>query len=295
MDEIEQQLRAWGDATMAEVRVSPEPAAVSPQELRRRGRTPLRLLWAAGLGTVSLCLILAVAALLGQGERTPIDASETADSSPVAKTTPTDRGGVSRLEPLVGVRVVMGLVVIEMACFDEVGGAAHLVESQIDTSDLWARGPAVGECLREVATGLDAGPDVVDAERQQRFSLINGSYREVDYCDSGAQRCSPVPPQPVPVDCSLVSLQDAAARQFGGIYPVTVLRCDGRWAAIDMGTCERAGAASSESCTDRPRRYYFVLEGGAWSLTSFDASMFCPDPSMRYGVDDIPEWVCEIE
>jgi hypothetical protein len=189
--------------------------------------------------------------------------------------------------PLVGVQVVDGEVVVTSACFDELGVVARLVTDevgdQIVVDDLAGSGGSPDEdCASGASTGLAPGPDVVDLEAGVRWALVGDGYRQVEYCGPTTRRCVPFPTEEVPPSCSAESLRFATVGMYGGVHPVETLRCEGRWALVELDTRPDRGLT----------RVLLVSDGARWLDSGFDARWQCPDPARRSGVPDLPDWAC---
>ena len=135
---------------------------------------------------------------------------------------------------LSSVRVQDDLVVLITGCYDAAAGDASLVGGQIVVTTLRGRGQKDNhDCGNAVAVGLTAGPDVVQPAKKKRFALIGEDYRQIDYCGLQRRRCVPFSPQPVPPNCTEASLRFATIGTFGGVYPIEVLGCEGKWDGSD--------------------------------------------------------------
>ena len=108
-----------------------------------------------------------------------------------------------------------GTLALVTGCYDRVGGDAVLRDGQIVVTDLWGEGASHNDCARGVPLDLGPGPDVV--------------YPRAD-----------------------ASLRYATIGMFAGVYPLDVVRCEGRWALLDPRHLRR-----------RPRRGRRLLRGRA--------------------------------
>ena len=146
-----------------------------------------------------------------------------------------------------GVDVDEDSIVLVAGCFEEAGGDAELRDGQIVVTSLWGEGKIDGDCATGVPLDLAPGPDVVDVEGGKRFALVGDSYRQIDYCGVETQRCVPFSVEPVAADCSLESLRFATVGMFAGVYPIEVVRCEGRWALVDIENCGGSTARRAPS------------------------------------------------
>lgn len=110
------------------------------------------------------------------------------------------------------------------------------MDGQIVITSLWGKGEIGGECATAVPLDFPPGPDVVHAEGGKRFALVGDSYRQIDYCGIETRRCVSFSAEPIPADCSDESLRFATVGMFAGVYPIDVVRCEGRWALVDIET-----------------------------------------------------------
>lgn len=154
-------------------------------------------------------------------------------------------------------------------------------------------GPRAGACATTVPLDLAPGPDVVDPEGEQRYALVGDSYRPIDYCGLETRRCVPFSTEPVPADCSDASLRFNTIGMFAGAYPFDVVRCEGRWALVDIDTCGGVHGEDGAFCEGAPERVLLAAADGRWEATGFEAELFCPDPAESFGVPDLPAWVCD--
>jgi hypothetical protein len=137
------------------------------------------------------------------------------------------------------------------------------------------------------------GPDVVDVEGEKRFALVGDTYRQIDFCGIETRRCVPFSAELVPADCSQESLRFATVGLFAGVYPIEVVRCEGRWALVDIQTCEGLHGEDGAHCSNGAERVLLVADSGRWAPTGFEAELFCPNPAESFGDDDLPHWVCD--
>jgi hypothetical protein len=185
-----------------------------------------------------------------------------------------------------------GSIVLVAGCFEEAGADAEARGGQIVVTSLWGRGRIDGECATEVPLDFRPGPDVVDVEAERRFALVGDNYRQIDYCGLETQRCVPFSTEPVSADCSQESLRFATVGLFAGIYPIEVVECEARWALVDIETCMGLHGEDGAYCSGGTERVLLVAESGRWATTAFEAEAFCPDPAESFGVEDLPDWVC---
>jgi hypothetical protein len=194
---------------------------------------------------------------------------------------------------LSGVDIDEDSIVLVAGCFEEAGGDAELRDGQIVVTSLWGEGSIDGDCATGVPLDLAPGPDVVDVEGGKRFALVGEVYRQIDYCGVETQRCVPFSAEPVPADCSLESLRFATVGMFAGVYPIEVVRCEGRWALVDIETCRGFHGEESAFCSGGAERVLLAASDGRWAATGFEAELFCPHPAESFGADDLPDWVCD--
>jgi len=199
------------------------------------------------------------------------------------------RAGLSGVEIDAG----QGTLTLVTGCYDRVGGDAELRDGQIVVTDLWGEGARDGDCAGSVPLDLQPGPDVVDPEREQRYALVGDSYRPVDYCGLETPRCVPFSTEPVPADCSDASLRFATIGMFAGVYPFDVVRCEGRYALLDIDTCGGVHGEDGAFCEGHPERVLLAARDGRWDTTGFEAELFCRDPADSFGAPDLPAWVCD--
>jgi hypothetical protein len=68
------------------------------------------------------------------------------------------------------------------------------------------------------------------------------------------------------------------------------VRCEGRWAIVDIDTCGGFQGHDSAYCDGQPKRQLLVVNEGRWIGDEFDQDAVCPDPVAF----DVPRWVCEV-
>jgi hypothetical protein len=192
-----------------------------------------------------------------------------------------------------GVDIDEDSIALITGCFKEAGGDAELRDGQIVVTSLWGKGRIDGDCANGVPLDFRPGPDVVDVEGEKRFALVGDSYRQIDYCGIETQRCEPFSAEPVPADCSQESLQFATVGLFAGVYPIEVVRCEGKWALVNIETCEGFHGENGAHCSNGAERVLLVADSGRWAPSGFEAELFCPDHAASFGVEDIPNWVCD--
>lgn len=194
---------------------------------------------------------------------------------------------------LSGVDIETDSIALVTGCFEQAGGDAELVDGQIVMTSLWGQGRIDGDCATAVPLDFPPGPDVVDAEGGRRFALVGDSYRQIDYCGIETRRCVPFSAEPVPADCTLESLRFATVGMFAGVYPIDVVRCEGRWALVDIETCEGFRGDDGAFCSGGAERVLLAAGDGRWAETRFEAELFCPHPAESFGAEDLPDWVCD--
>lgn len=201
-------------------------------------------------------------------------------------------GGGTETVLLGAVEVDAGNVVLGSGCWERLDARAELIGDQIVVQEMAASGRIEGDCLSTTRTELAAGPDVVHADAQARWAIVGNAYRQVDYCGVDTRRCVPFSPDSVPPSCAEESLRFATLGMYDGVYPFEVLRCEGRWALVDLDTCGGYHGEDGPYCAGYGvDRILLAVTDGTWNSTGFKQDLFCPNPA-EYD-PELPDWVCE--
>lgn len=182
------------------------------------------------------------------------------------------------------VRVVATLaLVMSASCGGNVPDSSLLLErADVSAEAASTRGDA------GVAALSDTG-QTRDEDSAQPASGDNDCGLEVTSCESLGRL--PTGPQ-LPAECTHESYEDAVARYVdGGHVPISNVRCDGTWLALDIDLGADACPPEDHSCYgQRVHRAFWKNAGTRWQLLGYQGTGDCRE---AWSIDaDFPEEVC---